>query len=217
MCNFCSAIITKDHIFFGWSDGPSKMDSHETIIYLHKLHADGAHGPNIVRVECVPPNPGAPLNKWVYRVDQNALPGRYDSGRDERRARHAIEKSKIGPALAEYEKVKTGVGWVAAPAAKSAELPELRLFPKARKLDIPADATDLDVIQIAIRFERRGHDMYVKAASAIDDLTGKSVYEYLAQWEDRHRDLLQRALDQLSADGTWLLLEHEKPLLDGGA
>ena len=118
---------------------------------------------------------------------------------------------------AEYEKVKAGAGWVAAPAARSVEFPELRLFPKGRKLNIPADATDLDVIQIAIRFERRGHDMYVRAAAAIDDMTGKSVYKYLAEWENRHRELLQKALDQLSADGTWLLLDHEKPLLDGGA
>ncbi len=102
MCNFCSAIITKDRVFFGWSDYPERMDKHETIIDLHNLHADGPHGPNIVRVECEPPRPGAPLAEWAYRVDQTYLPDWYDAEHDEARVRRAIEEAQLAPLYADH-------------------------------------------------------------------------------------------------------------------
>lgn len=116
----------------------------------------------------------------------------------------------------EYEKVKSGAGFVEATSAVRMTLSELTLFPKKDVLKIPPGATDLEVMQIAIDFERRGHEMYMKAAEGVTDLAGKAVYQYLAKWESHHRDLLERALNQLSADGTWLVLEKERPLLDGG-
>ncbi|MEW6141673.1 MAG: ferritin family protein [Chloroflexota bacterium] len=116
----------------------------------------------------------------------------------------------------EYEKVKSGAGFVQASSAVRMTLPELTLFPKQDVLKIPPKATDLEVLQIAIDFERRGYEMYMKASDGVADLNGKAVYQYLAKWESHHRDLLERALNQLSADGTWLVLEKERPLLDGG-
>ena len=49
MCKFASFVLTKDREF--WSD---KSDSYEDIISKHNLHADGARGPNILRVEISP-------------------------------------------------------------------------------------------------------------------------------------------------------------------
>ncbi|MCX8125680.1 MAG: ferritin family protein [Dehalococcoidia bacterium] len=118
--------------------------------------------------------------------------------------------------LVEYDKVKSGAGFVEAATAVRMGLPEIHLFPEGNALTIPPDSNDLEVIQLAINFEKRGHDMYLKAAESIGDLTGKAVYQYLARWEAHHRDLLEKALKQLSADGTWLVLEKERPLLDGG-
>ncbi len=127
---------------------------------------------------------------------------------DEKRHEHILR--------GEYEKVKAGTGFIEAASAVRMELPELTLFPRKDVLRIPPGATDLEVLQIAIDFERRGYDMYMKAADGMADLTGKAVYQYLAKWEGHHRDLLERALNQLSADGTWLVLDKERPLLDGG-
>jgi rubrerythrin len=116
---------------------------------------------------------------------------------------------------AEYDKVKSGAGFIDAGKAVKANLPEVKLFNPKDALKVEPDATDLEVLQVAINFEKRGHSMYHKAAAGIADLTGKAVYEYLASWEKRHQEILEKALNQLSADGTWLLLDKEKPLLDG--
>ena len=50
MCQPASFVLTKDAVF--WS---RFTDSHEEIIKESGLHADGAKGPNILRVEVVPP------------------------------------------------------------------------------------------------------------------------------------------------------------------
>jgi hypothetical protein len=71
MCQFASFVLTKDRVF--WSD---ETDSHESIIEQNKLHADGATGPNILRVEITPPRDGdwGDLSRWNYKVDQDTLP-----------------------------------------------------------------------------------------------------------------------------------------------
>src|SRR5574343_379317 len=89
MCNQASFIVTKSKVFFC-----EKSDSHEDIIKEHKLTADGVRGPNIVRVEIMPPNNDWKLtcDKWRYKVDQDVLPGWYDSVNAERRCRIALKK-----------------------------------------------------------------------------------------------------------------------------
>ena len=83
MCKPASGILTKDAVFFS-----EIGDSHEQVIDEHKLNADGARGPNIVRFEITPPdgNYSLPLDQWVYRVDQDVMPEWYDAARDKPRA-----------------------------------------------------------------------------------------------------------------------------------
>ena len=49
MCKFASFVLTKDREL--WLP---ESDSHADIIERYGLHADGAQGPNIVKVEIAP-------------------------------------------------------------------------------------------------------------------------------------------------------------------
>ena len=87
MCKPASFVVTKNKVC--WS---TKSDSHEEIIAEHKLHADGVQGPNIVRVEIVPPGDDfrLPLDQWIFKTDQYILPQWYDATDVESRARVAL-------------------------------------------------------------------------------------------------------------------------------
>ena len=75
MCEMASFVITSEKIF--WS---KKTDSHEEIIREFGIQQDGIRGPNIMRVEVVPPryNYLLPINKWVYKTDQDIIPEWYE-------------------------------------------------------------------------------------------------------------------------------------------
>ena len=107
MCNFASFVLTMLSEFWGPSE------SHESIIEHHKIHADGARGPNILRVEISPPedNPRAPLEQWIYKVDQDVLPEWYDVDICEQRARAALlrrSQQEAWFAIAEGSQVSGG-------------------------------------------------------------------------------------------------------------
>ncbi len=88
MCKFASFILTKGEEF--WSE---KSDSHEDIIRENNLHVDGAHGPNILRVEISPTNKikvWPSLKAWKYKVDQDLMPEWFDTAECEKRTRSAL-------------------------------------------------------------------------------------------------------------------------------
>ena len=80
MCNFFSAVLTKDEAFWGESD------SHEAIIrgenQKHQpLHADGSKGPNVLRTELLPSVKTKKLedfDSYEFVIDQDILPAWYD-------------------------------------------------------------------------------------------------------------------------------------------
>ncbi len=90
MCTPASLVLTRDKVF--WS---KNSDSHKDIIEEFGLSADGIRGPNIVRVEIVPPKTGdrkdysRPLEEWVYHTDQDIVPSWYNEVEGERRTRVA--------------------------------------------------------------------------------------------------------------------------------
>jgi hypothetical protein len=89
MCEFASAVLTKDHVFLG------KTDSHSGIIDQHRLHESGVRGVNILKVGLVPENLSDPISEWEFRIDQDLLPDWADKARDEKRTRETIEKSGL--------------------------------------------------------------------------------------------------------------------------
>ena len=90
MCKFASFILTKGEEF--WSE---KIDSHEDIIRENNLYEDGAHGPNILRVEISPTDKikvWPSLKAWRYRVDQDIMPEWFDAAECEKRTRSALAR-----------------------------------------------------------------------------------------------------------------------------
>jgi len=79
--------VTKDRVF--WSKA---HESHEEIIREYGLHADGARGPNIVRVEISPEASDftLPLDQWAFRLDQDDRPKWYDAAEVKRRVRESL-------------------------------------------------------------------------------------------------------------------------------
>lgn len=80
-------IIGRDRVY--WS---RFSDSHENIIAEHELVPDSVRGPTMVRVELTPPENDfyAPLDAWVFEVDQDNTPAWFDAEDGERQARAAL-------------------------------------------------------------------------------------------------------------------------------
>jgi hypothetical protein len=87
MCTPASLVLTKVRVFFSKTN-----NSHEDVIDEHGLTQDGVRGPNIVRVEVVPPNHdySVPVQDWNFNVDQDILPDWWDAVDGERRTRAAM-------------------------------------------------------------------------------------------------------------------------------
>ena len=94
MCNFFSAVLTKDEVF--WGD----CDSHEAIIrgenQKHKpLHADGSKGPNVLRTELRPSARTKNLEdfkSYDFFIDQDVMPSWYDKADADARTRAALKE-----------------------------------------------------------------------------------------------------------------------------
>ena len=71
MCRPASMVVTRDKVF--WSE---LSDSHDEIIREFGLTDEVAGRITLVRVEITPPedNFSAPLDQWIFRVDQDLLP-----------------------------------------------------------------------------------------------------------------------------------------------
>jgi hypothetical protein len=117
MCRFASFVLTKTQAFWLATE-----DSHEAIIREHKLHADGARGPNILRVELVP---GAKVKKWPqfkdwdFHIDQDIMPEWFDKGDAEKRTRAACAERFQQGFLTVYAIGCTALTELEAPEAKT--------------------------------------------------------------------------------------------------
>jgi hypothetical protein len=93
MCNFFSAVLTKNEVFWGESD------SHEAIIrgenQKHQpLHADGSKGPNVLRTELRPSAKTRKLEDFAsyeFVIDQDVMPVWYDKANADERTRAALK------------------------------------------------------------------------------------------------------------------------------
>ena len=131
-------------------------------------------------------------------------------------ARDEIEHLRL--LQAEYEAIDSAQEWMELDEAKVCELQTpLKVFPDERDaaMVIPPEATDLDALKLAMEFEQKGYDSYVKASQETDDPNGKKVFEFLAKQENSHYVFLQKTYDYLTSEGAWYFDEEEFPMFDG--
>lgn len=119
----------------------------------------------------------------------------------------------------EYQLLAQGKSWaelneVRANAAKAGEVP---VFPEPGEpiVSLPPGATALQALEVAMDFERRGYDLYRKAATETPEVSGQAVYNYLAQQENRHFVILQKSHEYLAKQGAWYFDDQEKPIFEG--
>ncbi len=119
----------------------------------------------------------------------------------------------------QYAELNESGEWVDIDAArKEPRDPKLALFPQEEasvKEIIPAGASDLEALQIAIDFERRAVRMYEQAASQTDNPTAEAFYRELAEWEGTHYEILDNSYDYLANKGEWFFQEQEMPFYIG--
>ena len=91
------------------------------------------------------------------------------------------------------------------------------IFPEAAsaKSLIPTDASDEQSLQLAMDFERRGYEMYQKAAGGATSAEEKAIWAWLAKAEDMHFAFLQETREYLANNGVWYFDEKELPFFEG--
>ena len=96
MCDFLSAVLAKERLFFG------PTDRHAGIIDYHGLHESGAQGVNLVKLELIPDRADDPVDTWAFKVDQDLLPEWFDAAVAEARIRNAARDSGVAKLYADY-------------------------------------------------------------------------------------------------------------------
>ncbi len=79
----------------------------------------------------------------------------------------------------------------------------------------PYSADELEILRGALEVERRGFNMYKKAAAGVTSASAKETFEHLASQEQEHFRLLSNTLDYLSNPEGFHGFD-ESPMLDGG-
>ena len=96
MCDFLSAVLAKERLFFG------PTDRHAEIIDYHRLHESGAQGVNLVKLELLPDRADDPVDVWKFKVDQDLLPDWFDATKAEARIRKAARDSGVDKLYADW-------------------------------------------------------------------------------------------------------------------
>jgi len=129
------------------------------------------------------------------------------------------EKEHLRILQVEYSEVSSGSQWLDLELLEGKRAPDsvLVLFPPdaVAGLDLAPDASNLDALQVGMDFERRGYQMYTKAAEETDSLEAKAVFKWLAREENKHYAILSRAYDYLESDGLWYFQDEERPIFEG--
>ena len=74
---------------------------------------------------------------------------------------------------------------------------------------------DLEILEGAMAVERKGFDMYAKAAASVESADAKKLFEHLAEEERTHYDLLKNTYEYIRDPEGWHEYE-EGNMLDGG-
>ena len=119
----------------------------------------------------------------------------------------------------QYAAVSGNKQWVSVEQAlvMAATVDPTKIFPNAKAAGelIPAEATDVQALDIALDFERRGYEMYMQAAKGAESLDEKAAWEWLAKAEDKHYAFLDETKSFLVSNGLWFFDERELPFFEG--
>lgn len=112
------------------------------------------------------------------------------------------------PAIDEFEPRVTNVA--------GAAVPQERLFPQADEAIAAIDAGtgDLAAVDMALTAEKRGYDIYRKAAREATDANARAAYELLMAEEDRHYEWLRQSRSYLASNETYWD-DSELPFFEG--
>jgi len=82
------------------------------------------------------------------------------------------------------------------------------------KEQLAASPDDLEVLSIAVDFEKKSNAFYNKAAAEAEDDDERGLFERLALEESEHCRILQDVCEYLESTGWWFLWE-EGAFMDG--
>lgn len=71
-----------------------------------------------------------------------------------------------------------------------------------------ADDERLEIYRVAMDMERRGHDFYTRAASKVSDERARTLFEFLAEEETKHFQIIQDTHDFLQQPDAILATEE---------
>jgi rubrerythrin len=80
------------------------------------------------------------------------------------------------------------------------------IFPEGEKVceeTLRPDESDRDALLFALQIENESFNLYREMAQTTEDPNGKRMYEYLAQTERGHFELLMLNYEHLSTTGSW--------------
>ena len=108
----------------------------------------------------------------------------------------------------QYDSLKGGKWWLPLVEAPSEPLDmERTLFPKGREAlekMVRHDDSDLDALLLALGFEQESYELYRQGYAQTEDPQGKAMYEYLAEMEKGHFEMLMLNYEHLSLTGSWI-------------
>lgn len=135
--------------------------------------------------------------------------------------------------MAQHASLSSGRGWLtvdealrafvppietalAVPPAEVDAVPHERLFPAAAEVAAQLDAGtgDVEAVDLALAAEKRGYDIYARAAQTATDRNAKAAYHMLMQEEGRHYEWLQRSRTYLVNNNTYWD-DTELPFFEG--
>ena len=125
------------------------------------------------------------------------------------------EEDHLRLLLAEYQALEDGRGWLLFEEAMQADFPldaadpdlpgeeppePIAVFTPDRKVSL---AGDIAALEFGLETERISQELYAKGAKDTDDPNARQAYEFLAEQEEYHFQLLQNTLDYLTNNQTW--------------
>jgi len=158
---------------------------------------------------------------WGLEFYQQALTRTVDeTGRKVFASLVEEEESHLKILRGEYAALSgSKAGWITREEALelAASVDPTTIFPEPQAAEalIPADASDLDVLAIAMDFENKGYTFYQSEAALADSPEAKRMWAQLAKAENNHYTFLQKSHEYLANNGVWFFDENELPFFEG--